>query len=686
MIFCKFAAMRKSLLLALFLCMYIVDIHAQKIVDRLKQDTVIVADTVGHKPEIGSKPVLNLDSLQMYSWTVSPRLGEMTIVLPDSNYTNFHRTTLVEGKSVAMGYLGNIGSPAQSKIFFDRAEPSRFSFLDAYSYIRKYPQDNLFRNTKKPYSNITYQSGGSGQKNEARFMGELSSNFGKKLNVGFNFDYLYARGFYTSLYNKQVNYDFYASYIGERYKMNAFASNNYYKNSENGGVADDTYITDPNSEANKEAGFTGESLDIPVNLTNTLNAMSGRNIYITNKYDLGDYTEEYMVNDSTRGTKKKVNYIAPASVIFTTNYTDQKRRLKTTSTEADTYFAPYYKNNLPTDTLAYNQRMNDLMSYYSFKNTLALSMNEGFRSWTKFGLTIFGEYDMRKYSIPEGTFQGQNRREGQSSFNIGAVLSKEKGRYLKYKFAAEKNILDSDYRLSGEITTMINLKGKELYVKGQAYIKDIKPTFFEENFYSKYRSWSFSFNDIRRTYIGGEIYIPHTKTRINGGVENIQNYIYYNSSKLITQNSGSVQVVALRLDQNLQAGVFHWDNQIVYQTSTQEEVLPLPKLSLYTNIYLLTKVAKVLTFQLGIDAYYHTKYYAPGYDPLTIQFYNQKEVEIGNFPIASAYANLHLKNTKFFIMMYNLAEGMGDSNYFSLPHYPVNPRILKLGLSWNFSN
>ena len=69
------------------------------------------------------------------------------------------------------------------------------------------------------------------------------------------------------------------------------------------------------------------------------------------------------------------------------------------------------------------------------------------------------------------------------------------------------------------------------------------------------------------------------------------------------------------------------------------------------------------------------------------QFHIQDEasrVEIGNYPIISAYANFHLKRTRFFVMMSHVNCGMGNSNYFYVPHYPLNQGVLKMGISWNF--
>ncbi|WP_165040502.1 putative porin [Dysgonomonas sp. ZJ709] len=623
-----------------------------------------------------------------YVWKITPRLGEREMTVRDSAAVDFHQSSLVDGKDVAVGYLGNIGSPAQSKIFFNRPETSRFTFLNGFDYWRKGPEDQLFLNTKIPYSNIYYQSGGGGERKEERLRTELSSNFGKKLNVGFNFDYLYARGFYNNLYNRQISYDFNASYIGDKYQMHAFIANNNYNNSENGGIRDTMYITNPNAESIKSTTFRGSSLDIPVRIQGggLWNRLRGRHVYLTNRYNIGDDMEEYAVNDSVNRWRKKKDYIAPASVILTTHYNDQRRLLHANNTDMDDLYLNFKNiNGDVADGPKYVGPMDDYMSYFSLKNTLALAMNEGFRSWMKFGLTAFIEYDMRRFSVP-GSLPGLHDRYSEDAVFIGGVLSKEKGKYLRYRAVGEKDLLNSDFKLEGELTTMLNFKGRDMSAKATAYIKNITPSFFENRFSSKLWNWDTQFNDTKRVFIGGEIEVPFTKTKISGGVENITGYIYYGPNGLPAQRTGSVQVVALRIDQQLEKGIFHWDNQVVYQTTTDDEAIPLPSLSIYSNVYLKTRISKVLTLQLGADARFHTKYYAPGYEPLTMQFFNQRNQEIGNFPISTAYVNLHLKNTRFFLMMYNVAQGMGNSNYFSLYRYAVAPRVLKMGVSWNFNN
>ena len=93
---------------------------------------------------------------------------------------------------------------------------------------------------------------------------------------------------------------------------------------------------------------------------------------------------------------------------------------------------------------------------------------------------------------------------------------------------------------------------------------------------------------------------------------------------------------------------------------------------MYGNLYIKTGLAKkVLQLELGADVRYFTKYYAPDYSPAIGQFYNQNpedKIEIGSYPIVNVYANLHLKRTRFFVMMYHINQGSGSSRYFLAPH------------------
>ena len=73
--------------------------------------------------------------------------------------------------------------------------------------------------------------------------------------------------------------------------------------------------------------------------------------------------------------------------------------------------------------------------------------------------------------------------------------------------------------------------------------------------------------------------------------------------------------------------------------------------------------------------------------PALGQFYLQNKetrYKLGGYPLVNGYINIHLKRTRFFIEMYNLVQGEGERSYFQIPKYPLNPRLLKFGISWYF--
>lgn len=668
---CKFAAMKKITLTTILLYLFVLSSQAQEPRFIFDNDSVPLPP----KKELTQEQV-KLDSLNkvlpaMPSWRIDPRFGERIPVSMDTTTYGINQRSIVDGQDVAVGYLGNLGSPAMTKIFFDREDISPFNYLNAFNYYFRRPGNQVFLNTKQPYSNVWYQSGGSRQSKEERFKGLMSMNFNKKLSVGFDIDYIYSRGYYQYLSNKQMNSNFYASYVSDRYQMHAFIATNSYNNSENGGITYPGYLKGKNPLSTDGTIDKNSSLTFPTNLSSTWNKLYGSQFYVTNKYSVG-----YEREDTTE-------FVPVASFIMTNYYTHQRRKFYSNDTsELNDFY------NIET-TSSSDYGVDERMGFASFKNIFAIQLNEGFREWVKFGLTAFIQQDFRKYELPDKSYPSIFESiSSENSTVIGGVLSKEKGRFLKYNLSADLGVLGynvGESNLKADITTAINIKGQDAYVKGIAYIKNTKPTYLQNHYVSRYANWDNDFSDIRRVYIGGEINIPHTKTRISGGVENIKNYIYY-SLKDIAQDGGNTQIVSLRLDQDFKAGILHWNNQLVFQTSSNDDVIPLPKFSAYSNLYILVRLAKVLKIQLGVDAHFNTKYYAPGYSPALIQFYNQKVYKVGNFPMTTAYANLHWKNTRFFLMMYNVAQGLGETNYMTLPLYPVNPMIFKFGLSWDFFN
>ena len=76
-------------------------------------DSLLVADSAA------------LNSKRITAYRLTPSLGEAYVAPLDTNKLNFSNSTLVESKSLAIGYLANLGAPAQTKIFSERQEARR---------------------------------------------------------------------------------------------------------------------------------------------------------------------------------------------------------------------------------------------------------------------------------------------------------------------------------------------------------------------------------------------------------------------------------------------------------------------------------------------------------------------------------------------------------------------------------
>ena len=262
------------------------------------------------------------------------------------------------------------------------------------------------------------------------------------------------------------------------------------------------------------------------------------------------------------------------------------------------------------------------------------------------------------------------------------------------------------FRVEGNGDLNLKLLGDSVRLDVNAYVKNLNPIFYYRNFHSKHYWWDNSdLSKIMRTRIEGKLSSQKLGTTLRAGVENIKNYTYLANTSLpitnsageitafknnaaVRQHSGNIQVFTAMLQQKLRFGILHLDGELVYQKSSEQSILPLPELSAYGNLYIHAGLVKnILQVSLGADVRYFTKYNAPDYSPVIGQFYLQNpehQVAICGHPMINVYANLHWKRTRIFLMMYNVNQNSGNSRYFLAPHYPISPRILKLGISWNF--
>lgn len=720
-------------------------------------------------------------------WTVDSKFGDIRKAEPDTLSHMYMNSIFTTGKYGEYNTLGNVGSPRISRIFIDRNEDGQFIFTHPYDFFVK-PVDTFhFTNTLSPFTNLNYNTCGNRTNGEDHLTAKFGVNSGKRLGVGFNFDYIYGRGFYQNQSTSHFNYTMYGSYLGDRYQAHVLMSTNHQKVTENGGITNDYYITHPESF---DDNFL--SNEIPTVLEQNWNRNDNQHIFFTQRYNVGfnrkvkmteeeikarkfaieskrendarkkreeqeNETDNYeriknaklpgiankglneqtysgrpdnakvvgdepqsfnkvsgdriavtdkQMSDSLLATQKKeqadtawmkTEYVPVTSFIHTLKFDNYKRIYQAYQSPTDFYANDYKVGPWGGDSIY------DKTKYVHLSNTFAISLLEGFNKWAKAGLKAFATSELRHFSLP--ALDGTETSYTEHNVSVGGQLSKTAGKTLHYDVTAETWLVGEDAgQLKIDATADVNfpLWGDTVTLMARGFFKRTNPTFYYRHYHARHFWWdNDNLDKILHSRIEGQFHYSKTKTTLRVAVDEIQNYTYmamgYNiaddkrtgNTIDVRQKGGSLSLITLALGQNFKLGPLNWENMITYQKSTDNDVLPVPDLNIYTNLYLRFKIARVLKCDFGADGRFFTKYYAPDYSPALGQYAVQtgdNRTKVGEYPVVNVYANFHLKQTRFFVMMSHVNAGSGSRDYFFTPHYPLNQRIFRFGVSWNFYN
>lgn len=718
-------------------------------------------------------------------WTVDERFGDIRKAELDTVPHMFMNTIFGTGLRGEYNTLGNVGTPRINRVFIDRQDDGQFLFTQPYDYFVKPVSTFHFTNTLSPFTNLTYNTAGNRTNGEDHFTAKFGVNAGKRLGVGFNFDYIYGRGYYQNQSTSHFNYTMYGSYLGDRYQAHLLFSTNHQKVTENGGITDDNFVLHPESFDDDFA-----TNEIPTVLENNWNRNDNQHVFLSHRYNVGfkrkvkmteeeikakkfameakrdseerkrreeerrkaedegrDFNEDNVKEKKTyagrpsdakiagneptatdsigKGGRINVDskemadslakvsakaaadtmwmkdeYVPVTSFIHTMKLDNYKRIYQAYNTPADFYADNYVAGPYAGDSIY------DKTSHLRLQNTFAISMLEGFNKWAKAGVKAFVTSDLRRFVLPSSDSNTATTSYNEHNISVGGQLSKTEGKTLHYNVTAETWLLGEDLgqlKIDGAVDLNFPLFGDTVTLAAKGFFHRNNPTFYYRHYHSRHFWWdNTSLSKELHSRVEGLFSYRKTNTTLRVAFDEIQNYTYlamgYNiaddhsrkgNTMEVRQKGGAITLLTLSLAQNFKLGPLNWENVITYQKSTDNDVLPVPDLNIYTNLYLRFKIAQVLKCDFGADGRYFTKYYAPDYSPALGQYAVQTGdncVQTGNYPLVNIYANFHLKHTRFFVMMSHVNAGSGNRQYFLTPHYPLNQRVFRFGLSWNFFN
>ena len=633
-------------------------------------------------------------SKDYWQWTIDPATALIVRVEPDTLHHSFQYVHLTEGMKGTYSHLGNMGSPRQSRLFFERDDIEDFMFDAPYDFWIKTPYQFRFTDAKSPHLSLDYYKGGDKRTGEEHLKGYFAANFNKKCGIGLNMDYQLGRGRYLNQATSMFDTRLYTYWRGDRYSVHVSGNTDNIKTAENGGVYDERYISSPEAMAEGRKQYAPE--DIPTRLDDNWNNIRHKQLLLNQSLDLSIMRTR---NDSIGDTVLTYSERIPLGKLA------HSLEVGKLSRRYLYYRVPegfYERAFVHPDSL-------DRAEQFYVNNTLSLSLIEGSTRWAIAGLTGYLRHEYRTFHMPDTLADGREYYGRHNEFDLyaGGRLEKAKGDALHFGASFETAIAGAsfgDFSLDGYISLDSRLFGKHAGIGASAVLSSTSAPYFMESYHSTYAWWDNDFDKEIRTGLQAYAEIEATGTRVQVDIANISNYIYLENTAGIytdadgvtqptfairgSQHDGQIQVISASACQNFKLGPLHWDNSVTWQKSSDSRVIPLPELNIFSDLYLKFVYFKRLNMEIGANCTYFTKYDAPSYCPAVGMYHLQSKdyrQSVGEYPLLTGYANCSMRGVRFYIMYYHANCGlMKDNNYFVLPGYPSNPGMLKFGLSWTF--
>lgn len=674
-------------------------------------------------------------------WTHDRDFNDIHMVGLDTTY-NYHYYDLPFLKDDVDGiFLGVFGSPVMRTNYFKRETDEDARFFDYYIPYTYTPESLPMYNTKTPYVELQYTGTllANRDKEEANVKVLATQNITPELNIMLEYKRFGGNGMLMNEDTDNRTAVISGNYIGKKYVMHAGYIFNRTKRTENGGLKDSRLIRDTmvepreiavwlnsaSSETRKNTVFIDQSIRIPFGFIDRLKrkkrekaseaaamadstfatadttataadttlAMAADSAAAANGTALAATDSGMAVADSAE-TDSTVQIgvhedVTTAFIGMSNEYTAYRRTYRDEISLSDTEQRGFYNNAFylnPTTTY-------DSMRVAKFDNKIYIRI----QPWAEDAIVskISGGlgYKLSQYYL----FDEKDYVTGPSSttfntfyFYAGAEGSYRK--YLKWDAFAKYNFAgytsnDLDVRANVEVS-FYPFKDKSSPISLTARFSQTlkEPWFYEQYYNSNHYRWSNNFSKRSETRIEGYVDIPKYKLQAFFGYSLIANDIYYDTLGIVRQHDKPISVMSAYLRKDFRIWKFHLDNRILFQLSSDNNVLPLPLLALNLRYYLEFPVVRnVMNIQLGAEATFNTKWYSPAYNPALGTFQNQnKELIGGTDPYINVFLNVQWKRACVFIKVLNVGENKHGSDYFATYGYIRSPMSFKVGIFWPF--
>ena len=655
---------------------------------------------------------------RIITWKEDRHFHDVNLQKFDTTYNYHFNEYPYYGEDINTTWLGVSGSPEQTYNYFKRADTDNAIFYTALQRYSYSPETLPNYNTKTPYTELAYWGTlfANKEKEESNIKVLTTQNILPELNLTLEFRRYGGNGILKREDTNNRNVVIAGNYMGKRYLMHTGFIYNKVARSENGGVVDnfwirdttvdareiDVYLKDASSTTKKNTVFLDQSYRIPFTFIENLKGRKERKHQEALRASImenGDSlaiaellqkeAEELEAKEAAADTVN--NNITTAIIGHSSEYSVFRRIYQDNIDKNDEFGRKFFNDRFYLNPT----RSADSLRVMKFENRFFIRL----QPWKSDGIVSKLDVGIGDKLANYFSFKTSDYIQGSSNtlLNSTYLYAGAKGQYKKYftwdakgeytflgyemnDFGVHANLGFSAYPFRRDKNSPLTLKAHfETTLK--------EPDYYEQHVCTNHYRWDNDFGKISSTKIGATLEIPRWDLNASFDYALLSNNIYYDTLGIVRQNPEPMSVMTASLQKNFKLWKFHLDHQALFQISSNKDVLPLPMLALNLRYYLqFDVVKKVMQMQIGANAAFTTKWYAPAFNPVLGVFHNQNVEEYGNCPYIDAFVNIQWKRACIFVKVVNVNMGWPNksADYFSAAGYIAPQRAIKFGIFWPF--
>ncbi|MDA3865238.1 MAG: hypothetical protein PF489_00660 [Salinivirgaceae bacterium] len=563
-------------------------------------------------------------------------------------------------------YLGNVGTAVKNSSFFEQREVNtHWRIRYFYPYLRTH-EKHIFYNTKSPFTQLHYVSAGQ---NWQYFTFEHTQNVNNNVNLGLSYEIYNSEGYVIFQNTKNRNFSLWTDVNYNRYKAQGSLNFNEINVLENGGIRSDYLLSDTSARLQ----------EINIKLTDASNEYRYLNVALDHQLKLFPFRKDSV---KTKG-------------IWLSHHFSFDKMQHLYEDVNDVYQDPVTQESFNFYDNTFNGgRSNDTISFIDYKNRFSLSYQAGKNNNIYFG-PFLEQHQIKVTNLYRDTLFTYNNDTTYRTLSVGGQFTYKKpegytidiqGYYHPFTDYEQEN-----HYFSTNLVRYQPIGFDTLYMHFQFTHEERKADYLYRQYYSNHFKWRNNFRDEQEQKLFFNLRLIKSRLNIEVTANLLDNFIYFDENMEPKQHINNILVVGGKI-----AKQFTWWNHFNLEVNllgqySATDIIDIPELTAkgtfyYHRLINVKSTGGKFTLYAGVTTWMYTKYYAPAYAPATAQFYLQRDRLIGNYPLIDIFVGGRIKRFLLFARMEHANSGMRGTSYYSAYEYPMRPRNLRFGVSWNFYN